>query len=473
MRAVSEMVAVNYALKKAQIESRIRNLTANIAHYTGALAGFQIQLDEHEADKARFTHMRDTAMNALLAAGYKMNHRPVVMLHTELKKLQPKSEHIGQVNLSIHQHREEIARITPELINKRRELSVIAAKENTTITLRELKQQLKGIAKVNARNARMYISKDDEPVISWSYKNIIMQVRTNMPGSATKGPIYVPLGNIMVTINPETNKIRIKSDRSRSNNSLPRGFNGNPVVHPHVLRGNDPCLGDFGGSLMEQLTERDFGSAAIILLKYLESCDPNDSAGTRWKSFITLPPGTHSKFWNAEYLKDNITTRGHVLSSPDGRLRVIECQNGHERPNLTFQRMVAADIDYSLIDINGKNHPLDDVPSIRVPSTLIDEPVFVAPEVRTEPPAVELVAEGSPIIDFRPTHRELVAADFNATFNARLEDQIAAQLGLPPAPPPPIPAPVRTAMSIAVAEGSNQRHPDELEEELDEFSLAS
>lgn len=56
-------------------------------------------------------------------------------------------------------------------------------------------------------------------------------------------------------------------------------FGGHDKPHPHIMSGDGPCLGDFGGPYTEALHEQDFETVATILRMFLETFDIDDSAG--------------------------------------------------------------------------------------------------------------------------------------------------------------------------------------------------
>mgnify|MGYP006087774133 CR=1 FL=1 len=72
---------------------------------------------------------------------------------------------------------------------------------------------------------------------------------------------------------------------------LPMYYEKKRTVHPHVLEDVDPCLGTFGDSLSDLAHKGDFESYFTVCQMFLETADPDDSAGTLWWSAI-LPEET-------------------------------------------------------------------------------------------------------------------------------------------------------------------------------------
>jgi hypothetical protein len=55
-----------------------------------------------------------------------------------------------------------------------------------------------------------------------------------------------------------------------------------PRVHPHVLDGDMPCLGDFTGPIREALDELDFNTVVTLIRLFLERAIMSDLAGAHW-----------------------------------------------------------------------------------------------------------------------------------------------------------------------------------------------
>jgi hypothetical protein len=48
---------------------------------------------------------------------------------------------------------------------------------------------------------------------------------------------------------------------------------------PHVFPGGKPCWGNMEGKMEKLIKQRDFVGAIVLAIAFIQSCDPNDSAG--------------------------------------------------------------------------------------------------------------------------------------------------------------------------------------------------
>lgn len=92
-----------------------------------------------------------------------------------------------------------------------------------------------------------------------------------------------------------------------------------PAPHPHVLNEyGEPCLGDYGGAVIEAIDGNDWETLASLVYMFLSNCDAEDSAGRHWckglraynedgKHQTLLPYGLDSAF------------EGHIIADPEHR----------------------------------------------------------------------------------------------------------------------------------------------------------
>lgn len=94
-------------------------------------------------------------------------------------------------------------------------------------------------------------------------------------------PFGISLPKMKVSLALETGKLRIINAYSQPSNTRP-AYSGSNVCHPHVLTGNEPCLGDFAGPVAESLAELDFETFGYLLIEFLSQAAHDDSAGQYW-----------------------------------------------------------------------------------------------------------------------------------------------------------------------------------------------
>jgi len=65
------------------------------------------------------------------------------------------------------------------------------------------------------------------------------------------------------------------------------GYDDYLVVHPHITSSaGTPCWGDFAGPISQAMHSADLTTLLFILLEFLNTVDPNDSAGRYWPHWI-------------------------------------------------------------------------------------------------------------------------------------------------------------------------------------------
>lgn len=123
--------------------------------------------------------------------------------------------------------------------------------------------------------------------ISWVFSGLTMTPDRNPYSYIQDGARpHIPLADVLVHLYPKTGNIALKFADKKQQDDYP-GFymgvkNGAPRVHPHVLSGDEPCLGNFKTAITEALHEHDWATVAGILKMYLETAADSDEAGRGW-----------------------------------------------------------------------------------------------------------------------------------------------------------------------------------------------
>lgn len=111
--------------------------------------------------------------------------------------------------------------------------------------------------------------------VTFSLRDIIA---TNPRGN---DPIEIPPLRIDLYIQPSgDHDIVVRNDIGRPYwTDRYKGYSEIPLLHPHMTSGTSLCLGDFGESVTEAISEGNFVTAITILTMFFQQYDHEDSAG--------------------------------------------------------------------------------------------------------------------------------------------------------------------------------------------------
>lgn len=168
---------------------------------------------------------------------------------------------------------------------------------------------------VNAKNTRLH-NRSGTPSIEAVFDDIVLT-----PVMTQKLPPWIKVLNggapcvrippVKVVLYPVSRNVALKCLRSGTLSSAGyiNGFTGTYVAHPHVTsRNGAPCLGDWGGPLMEALDAGDYILSFDIIKQFLRSASDDDPAGRTWRRYIdadahyqwnsSTPPRDHDSATN-------------------------------------------------------------------------------------------------------------------------------------------------------------------------------
>lgn len=130
--------------------------------------------------------------------------------------------------------------------------------------------------------------------ISWVFTGLYLQPDTNpydwLQGAAPNSIPSLPLQDMRVTITPASGEVTIAALRGQADQA-PFIWGHQRTPHPHVLRNNSPCLGDFTGPLREAIYDQDWVSMYTYIRLFLQRAIENDVAGHTWAN-------PFKAFWN-------------------------------------------------------------------------------------------------------------------------------------------------------------------------------
>lgn len=168
---------------------------------------------------------------------------------------------------------------------------------------------------VNAKNTRLH-NRSGTASIETVFDDIVLT-----PVMTQKLPPWIKVLNggapcvrippVKVVLYPTGRDVALKCLRSGTLSSAGyiNGFTGTYVAHPHVTsRNGAPCLGDWGGPLMEALDAGDYILSFDIIKQFLRSANDDDPAGKTWRRYIhadahyrwnsSLPPSQYDHATN-------------------------------------------------------------------------------------------------------------------------------------------------------------------------------
>jgi len=93
-----------------------------------------------------------------------------------------------------------------------------------------------------------------------------------------------PLRDIRIQISLEDYKVKMLPLIGEENLQV-RGYQGYRV-HPHMLNHDIPCLGDFMGSVVETIQEKEWETMVAVLQSFLEQAYNADAAGKHWPKWM-------------------------------------------------------------------------------------------------------------------------------------------------------------------------------------------
>lgn len=156
----------------------------------------------------------------------------------------------------------------------------------TEVTKAEVVAQLRNLPNINRRSIGIgefsdgpmlrYIMEDvickvDRPSDEWSWIDC-------KPGQTPA----IFLQDVVVRTNLDNGSVKLSPKRGERA-LAPFSWAGQNRIHPHVLDADNPCLGDFGGTLREAIANHDWGTYGDVMKLLLETANTEDAAGANWK----------------------------------------------------------------------------------------------------------------------------------------------------------------------------------------------
>lgn len=187
---------------------------------------------------------------------------------------------------------------------------------SVVITKESLKRDLSSVESVNPRT--IVVGEDTHGIfVRWRYDNIVMIPSENPFINLNEGQqIKIHMPPIITAFYLYSRKVIVTAPR---NGKRHRGMNSNLVVHPHILSGNSPCLGDYQGPINEAIDDKDWQTLAGLMEMFLSGAANNDPAGKLWYRWLINNPDSGEFNRASKYLETTDSTfpilANHTLSS--------------------------------------------------------------------------------------------------------------------------------------------------------------
>lgn len=146
------------------------------------------------------------------------------------------------------------------------------------VTREEVKSQISFIPFINRRSLALGTNRTGS-YIQWVYTDVqTTAAATNSAGKLDTDLTHA-LQDVVCRVYLGSNNITLAPRRGQRDSCVYR-YGGSSRVHPHILSTDAPCLGDFGGTAMEALQARDYGTFALVILDFLRTTIASDIAGS-------------------------------------------------------------------------------------------------------------------------------------------------------------------------------------------------
>lgn len=274
----------------------------HIARYERNIAAEQHALDLLAIDAANIDNMRATVTSLAdhVTLGIASHNQPGTLYNDILSAMRRNAvdwrNWASNVDTTLQSQRIRFTRNIEHYESRLNETRMALARTRpprvVTLHAGDFKKEL--TRSVGAKNIRLS-EKSGHPVLEAVFDNIVLT-----PIITQKMPFWIKTLNgaapcvrippVKVLVYPVSRCIELKCVRTRTGLDAAgyiSGFTGTYVAHPHVTsRSGQPCLGDWGGPLMEALEAADYTLAFDIIKQFLRSASDDDPAGRNWRRYI-------------------------------------------------------------------------------------------------------------------------------------------------------------------------------------------
>jgi hypothetical protein len=194
---------------------------------------------------------------------------------------------IGRTTNRLSGYKLEVSSTIQQIVELSEKLNNFSAnKLATIIKITEIEQklyQLPNIIPNSVKLERTLNEEKEEVYLSWGLTGIYLTPNENPYLWINDGkPISIALADIKITIELLTSQVVITAYDISDTTARPYVWNNNHNVHPHILSGNKPCLGDWGGPIMEAISEYDWATVSGMFTLFLSNAYNSDGAGKSW-----------------------------------------------------------------------------------------------------------------------------------------------------------------------------------------------
>lgn len=340
MTALQEINLGGNGKRLALLTASIRDAEDGIKNAEERLERIDAQIAAEELLHGHNTKLVELALQS--TQGYlRANHPARIAMETHIKAFPPRR--------ALAFLREDKAALLAKqtfyadnLVGYRREYKTLSGRQKT-LKVSTIKEILSAFPTIPKRYIKIIEDSQGRPCLRWRFKGLVMSPNYNPYWRINDGKkAYVPLQEIVVLVNLQTNKVTIAPVRGQRD-ECPYGFSGRRV-HPHILQHDVPCFGDFAAPLAEALDDGDVEIIATVIQLFLQSVEPDDTAGKYWPNWLntTIKIYQTDKEHDQTYAENTGTSpaRSVFHTFPDGVVHTHEVTN-FTWPTAVFAAMAA------------------------------------------------------------------------------------------------------------------------------------
>jgi hypothetical protein len=197
-----------------------------------------------------------------------------------IKQTVIEAEEESRCLLEMVQHREK------SIVQRVSKLSILEPRiqDLEPITLEQIKAQLAKLPQVKPDSIRLRYDDNLDETLEFILQGLSMTPSHNPYKFLNGGETFpIPLTDIKITFAFREGRVLFNFPEYLPHEACQIGYYaGRYTVHPHIMRDDTACFGDFGAQITEAVINGDVATAAILTVMFLEQANTDDEAGQSW-----------------------------------------------------------------------------------------------------------------------------------------------------------------------------------------------
>lgn len=210
-------------------------------------------------------------------------------------------------------------------------------KAYVSLSKKDVQNNLKDIKSIVQDSICIGTYANGKAFIRFRYEGLAFSPNVNEYEAINRGRnVTIPLLPIQCELTLGDNNVKLSAPRGIE--SQIDGYSGNNTMHPHILSGNIPCLGDFGGPVIEAAQDLDFKTFATLIELFLSQAAADDPAGATWYRWVLGPDWLNRVVRDAHYV-DDVRVFYFYLRADNDILVGFDWDDEHKKfVNFTYSR---------------------------------------------------------------------------------------------------------------------------------------